>query len=144
LKKIICLSFFLVSILLSNATLAQQGKTKEAQSASSIDPQTDNSKDFSYLPSTSTESKSKKSAKKFQIFSSKENKRYKNSYAWQLDQKMEEYQERMKDVVKQDRKDAKMAKKPQYSDPSYFGHKHKPKKRKPGKRKYCKECHLVH
>jgi len=39
---------------------------------------------------------------------------------------------------------AKMKKKPQYSDPLYFGHKKKPKKRPPGKQKYCKECGMRH
>ena len=34
--------------------------------------------------------------------------------------------------------------KPQYSDPSYFGHKKKPKKRPPGKKKFCKECGMYH
>ncbi|MCS7005081.1 MAG: hypothetical protein NZM38_07120 [Cytophagales bacterium] len=34
--------------------------------------------------------------------------------------------------------------KPQYKDPTYFGHKRKPKKRPPGKQKYCKECGMKH
>lgn len=38
----------------------------------------------------------------------------------------------------------RMAEKPQYSDPSYLGHKRPPKKRAPGKQRYCKECGLVH
>jgi len=38
----------------------------------------------------------------------------------------------------------KIKDKPQYTDPSYFGHKKKPKKRKRGKRKFCKECGMVH
>lgn len=33
---------------------------------------------------------------------------------------------------------------PRYNDPSYFGHKHKPKKHRPGKKKFCKECGIVH
>lgn len=37
-----------------------------------------------------------------------------------------------------------MASNPRYNDPSYFGHKHKPKKHRPGKKKYCKECGIVH
>lgn len=41
-------------------------------------------------------------------------------------------------------KQSKNAKKPQYSNPAYFGHKKKPKKRKRGKRKFCKECGIVH
>lgn len=41
-------------------------------------------------------------------------------------------------------KEARDKDKPQYSDPSYFGHKKPPKKRKRGKRKYCKECGMTH
>ena len=35
-------------------------------------------------------------------------------------------------------------KKPQYRDPSFFGHKKKPKKRPVGKQKLCKECGIYH
>lgn len=46
------------------------------------------------------------------------------------------------------KKYAKMAKdmenNPRYNDPSYFGHKHKPKKHRPGKKKFCKECGMTH
>ena len=74
----------------------------------------------------------------------KANKRYKNSYARQFDVKIEEYEERMQANAKKYEKMAKEMEKPQYSDPSYFGHKHKPKKRNPGKKKFCKECQIVH
>ena len=143
-KSLYILFFLCTFFLASRAVVAQQDKPRDAQAASSIDPKTGNSSDFSYLPSTSNNVSEKKKNKKFQIFSSREKRKYKNSYAWQLDQKMAEYEARMKDVVKQDRKEAKLAKKPKYSDQSYFGHKNKPKKRKPGKRKFCKECQLVH
>lgn len=56
----------------------------------------------------------------------------------------QEYYERMEDLEKVRRKNEKMAAKPQYSDPLYFGHKHPPKKRKPSKMKYCKECGIRH
>ena len=62
----------------------------------------------------------------------------------QFDRQMVEYQERMKQNAKRYRKEARNLSKPQYTDPSYFGHKRKPKKRKPGKRKLCKECKIVH
>lgn len=55
--------------------------------------------------------------------------------------------EREKRIVKTAKMDRKMARemdKPKYSDPSYFGHKRKPKKRGRKKRKLCKECHIVH
>jgi len=61
-----------------------------------------------------------------------------------FDQKVEEYKQRMEANVKKYNKMARVMEKPQYSDPSYFGHKRKPKKRAPGKRKFCKECEIVH
>jgi hypothetical protein len=57
---------------------------------------------------------------------------------------VKEYEERMEANAKRHKKEAKLAEKPQYSDPSYFGHKKKPKKRPVGKRKFCKECKIVH
>lgn len=64
----------------------------------------------------------------------------KNKY----DQLVEEYEDRMKANAKAAKKAAKEMEKPQYSDPTYFGHKKPPKKRPPGKRKFCKECGIVH
>lgn len=57
---------------------------------------------------------------------------------------MDEHEARMKAVVKAHRKAEKEMAKPQYSDPTYFGHKRKPKKNKPGKMKFCKECEIRH
>lgn len=74
----------------------------------------------------------------------KAKKAYKNSYARQFDVKIEEYEDRMQANAKKYKKLSHEAKKPQYSDPAYFGHKSKPKKRKPGKKKFCKECQIVH
>lgn len=56
----------------------------------------------------------------------------------------QDFYERMEELEKTKRKNEKLAAKPQYSDPMYFGHKKPPKKRKPGKMKYCKECGLRH
>ena len=61
-----------------------------------------------------------------------------------MDRKVEEFYKRMKDEVKEDRKLARIMQKPQYSDPTYFGHKRKPTERPVGKRKFCKECGIVH
>jgi len=61
-----------------------------------------------------------------------------------MDKKKEEFYDRMEANAKRRKKMAKEMKKPQYSDPMYFGHKRKPKKRSPGKRKFCKECGIVH
>ena len=70
--------------------------------------------------------------------------RSKHTYEVYFDKKIKEYNERMKANVKKYKKMARLMKKPQYSDPSYFGHKRRPKKRPPGKRKFCKECEIVH
>lgn len=56
----------------------------------------------------------------------------------------DEHEDRMKAVVKGHRKAEKEMMKPQYSDPTYFGHKRKPKRSKPGKMKFCKECEIRH
>ena len=56
----------------------------------------------------------------------------------------EKFYERMEEVAKQERKNAKEMEKPQNSDPMYFGHKRPPKKRPPNKMKYCKVCGIRH
>jgi len=61
-----------------------------------------------------------------------------------MDKKIAEFYQRIKANAKTDRVMARKMKKPQYSDPLYFGHKRKPIKRPVGKRKFCKECHIVH
>ena len=55
-----------------------------------------------------------------------------------------DYYERVEAFVKTQRKNEKMLMRPQYSDPSYFGHKRPPKKRPPHKMKFCKECGISH
>ena len=72
----------------------------------------------------------------------KKNTKY--SFSNSFDKKIEEYEARMKANAKKNEKMAKEMKKPQYSDPTYFGHKKKPKKRPPGKKKFCKECGMYH
>ena len=66
------------------------------------------------------------------------------SYNITMEQKVEEFKERMEANAKAEKKKNKEMKKPQYSDPSYFGHKRKPKIRKVKKRKFCKECGITH
>ena len=55
-----------------------------------------------------------------------------------------EFEARMVKTVKAIRKREREMKKPQYSDPMYFGHKRPPKKHKAGQLKYCKECGIRH
>lgn len=71
-------------------------------------------------------------------------KSFKAKYNKNLDRKIKEYEKRMEANAREDRKLDRAMQKPQYSDPSYFGHKRKPKKRPVGKRKLCQECHVVH
>ena len=65
-------------------------------------------------------------------------------YTIYYDNLIVEYEKRMKTNAHKYKVMALKMKKPQYSDPSYFGHKRKPKKRAVGKRKYCRECEIVH
>lgn len=79
-----------------------------------------------------------KSAKKgFLFFKSK-----KASISYNV--KVEEFYQRMEDAAKRRQKMEKEMKKPQYSNPLYFGHKKPPKKRPPGKKKFCDVCGIVH
>ena len=56
----------------------------------------------------------------------------------------EEFEQRMKAVNRQKKKEARLAEKPEYSNKFYFGHKREPKKRPNGKKKYCKICEFAH
>lgn len=60
------------------------------------------------------------------------------------EQKIQEYEDRQEANAKRAQEQAKAMEKPRYSDPTYFGHKSKPKKRAPGKRKFCKQCGISH
>ncbi len=82
----------------------------------------------------------------YEIESSKKVKKKKAKYslAGEYDKKVEEFDKRMEENAKKYKKMAKEMEKPQYSDPTYFGHKKKPKKRPPGKKKFCKECGMYH
>jgi hypothetical protein len=55
-----------------------------------------------------------------------------------------EYYERVEAVMKARKKMARIMRKPQYSNPMYFGHKRPPKKHSPKKMKYCRECGIRH
>ncbi len=49
-----------------------------------------------------------------------------------------------KSVAKQKRKAEKILEGPDYSNPTYFGHKRLPKKHKAGETKFCKVCGIRH
>jgi hypothetical protein len=56
----------------------------------------------------------------------------------------EDFYQRMQLVAKAKMKQEEEMKKPQYSNPMYFGHKRPPKKHSPKKMKLCKECGIRH
>lgn len=55
-----------------------------------------------------------------------------------------EFRSRLQKVYKEKAKEERLADKPRYKDPTYFGHKKKPKKRPVGKQKFCKVCKIKH
>jgi len=63
---------------------------------------------------------------------------------YDFDGKIKEHEALMRANAKAREQREKEMQKPQYSDPTYFGHKRKPKKRPPGKKKLCKECGIKH
>ena len=97
-----------------------------------------------YGQSTREPDKAQQFQSNVQSTSKKKKKSKKNNYKAKMDLAVKEYEELMKANVKKKAKIAKEMEKPQYSDPSYFGHKKKPKKRPLSKRKMCKECGIVH
>ena len=123
---------------LSFAGMAQQ-KPDEAPHPNSRDP---------YGYSGNVEQETEKENKGIfswigNIFSKKEKDSYNARHNWDA-QLRKEWEQRMEANAKKYNEMAKEMKKPQYSDPLYFGHKNKPKKRPPGKKKYCSECGIVH
>ena len=75
---------------------------------------------------------------------SKKTQKKKVKYNYDFDGKIKEFDKLMQANVKKYKKRDRLMQKPQYSDPTYFGHKKKPKKRPPNKRKLCKQCDIVH
>jgi len=55
-----------------------------------------------------------------------------------------EFYVRAEKVAKEKQHTLRKMAKPQYSDITYFGHKHKPKKHLPYAMRYCKECGIRH
>ena len=84
------------------------------------------------------------SATQRKVMKKKGKKSARGVYNRRMDKKIKEFDQRMQANAKERRKKEIKMLKPQYSDPSYFGHKKKPKKRKAGKRKFCKECGINH
>jgi len=117
--------FILVLLLALSQVVWAQSKTKKKQEAAPAQP----SSLTPYYPEKTKEAEKKKTKKSGR----------KVTY-----DARDKFYDRMEQVAKDNRKAEKEMQKPQYSDPSYFGHKRPPKKRPAGKMKYCKECGLRH
>jgi hypothetical protein len=96
----------------------------------------------SYAPFTPAERQEVLSPAK--VKKSKNKKSAYENYNISMEQKVGEFKDRQEANAKAKKKQLKEMKKPQYSDPSYFGHKRKPKIRKVKNRKHCKECGITH
>ncbi|MEP2025726.1 MAG: hypothetical protein ABJH98_03970 [Reichenbachiella sp.] len=115
-RFLILFCFGIILLFVSNESFAQSSRESEVKP----------------IPASSSQTFSNKKKKSKKAF----NKNY--------DQGIKDYEKLMKANKKKYRKMAKGMEKPQYSDPTYFGHKKKPKKRPKGKRKFCDECGIVH
>lgn len=121
------LSVIVLIVLVASTSFAQTGKRQDKKPTRNT---------------TSSVSSGSGNERSNTIFT--ENKRSGSKRLSWADQKKKEYEERMEANAKKYKKMAKEMEKPQYSDPSYFGHKKKPKKHRPGKKKLCKECGMRH
>ncbi|TRX61308.1 hypothetical protein FNH22_04435 [Fulvivirga sp. M361] len=121
----------LTSFLILVYSASSYAQSKEEKSSSNPN---------SFSPYSSKEEKTQVR----QIKKRQKKKSFRNSFNKDMDQKIKEFDKRMQANAKMARKKEREMQKPQYSDPSYFGHKRKPKKRPVGKRKFCKECSIVH
>ena len=104
-----------------------------------------------YVSAQSKSKNNEKSQKKSQIdrgatYSdpSDSKKKVKVKYKYNYNADVKEFDKLMQANAKKYKKRDRLMEKPRYSDPTYFGHKKKPKKRARGKRKLCKECNIVH
>ncbi|NJN24595.1 MAG: hypothetical protein HC819_00620 [Cyclobacteriaceae bacterium] len=125
------MKFYLIlffSIFTLTVAMAQQKDTNKGKAPNEAKPGFDRGATYS-AESQKTKSKQKKS---------------RQTLNGEFDQKVEEYKQRMEANAKKNARMEKELQKPRYSDPTYFGHKKKPKKRPAGKKKFCKECGMSH
>lgn len=128
--RIIC------TVLLVVAALAVSGQnSRENRSSERID-KSDLLDEELFSPTLPGAGENKKDYKK--------KKRLRKSKKLTYGKAVNDYRLRMQAVAKRNARQEKLARKPRYSDPTYFGHKRPPKKRPVGKRKLCKECMIVH
>lgn len=61
-----------------------------------------------------------------------------------FEQLEKEYKQRLAAQTRKHRDLERRLQKRRFRDPTYFGHKRKPKRRKAGKKRLCKECGIIH
>lgn len=126
-KMILSMRFTaLIGFLILFAAGTGMAQSRQGESPSSVDP---GGRRDEYRIFRGSDSKKSKRSKQRLTFN---------------EQKIKEYEDRQEANAKRYREQAKEMEKPRYSDPSYFGHKSKPKKRSPGKKKFCKQCGISH
>jgi len=138
------MKYFLITVLILTCfTFTSQAQDKKAEKKQKRTEQAERDNSFApFSPAGSAVESAEQTTSKKSRQAKKES--YYEIFNRRMDQKMIEFRQRMKQNAKDAKKEARMMKKPQYSDPMYFGHKRKPKKRPVGKRKFCKECGIVH
>ena len=140
-KNWILLCTFLLLAGISNAQSSKK-KDKKKDKSEKVTPRFEQQGN-SYAPFSPDETKEAVVPTKAKKTKKKKKSAYDN-FNITMDQKVGEFNERMEANIKSRKKQARQMDKPQYSDPSYFGHKRKPKIRKVKNRKFCKECGITH
>lgn len=82
--------------------------------------------------------------KKTAFFAPKKSKAFKQKRGNVKHTAQYEFYERVERAAREKQKIMKILARKQYSDPSYFGHKKKPKRRPPHKMRLCDECQIRH
>ncbi|MCA6074446.1 hypothetical protein [Fulvivirga sedimenti] len=140
------MKYFLICTLFLFVTFSAQAQKKsKSEKKKSRTEQAERDNSFApFSPAQSAVENQPKAEKSRKASKKNKSESFAQVFNRNMDQKKLEFEQRMKQNAKDNRKEARIMKKPQYSDPLYFGHKKKPKKRPAGKRKLCKECGIVH
>ena len=93
---------------------------------------------------TSTATAAKTPNRKTSFFAPKKAKAFKHRKKNVKHTAQYEFYERVERAAREKQKIMKILARKQYSDPSYFGHKKKPKRRPPHKMRLCDECKIRH
>jgi hypothetical protein len=135
--KLSLLLLIIFSLNAVDATAQGKKKKKKRNSKDQVQAVKQSNSFRPYIPEEKQVPKNKNSKKNDKGF-------FATLFFKQLDDKVDQFYQRLEDNAKRKRKIERKMKHPQYSDFSYFGHKRKPKIRPVGKRKFCKECGIVH